>query len=119
MTIAAWPSTLPQCPILTGWDETPQTNVATFSPEVGPPKYRRRSTAKAWLSDTTWRMTSAQVATFKTFYETTIADGSLPFTWAHPITKVTYNWCFTKQAPKIQRVAPAVHTVDFQLLRLP
>ncbi len=115
---AAWPTDLPQCPILNGWDETPQPNVATFAPEVGPPKMKRRSTAKTWLSNVVYRMTSAQLVSFKTFYETTLEDGTLPFTWNHPVNKTNFNWYFDDQ-PKITRVTPATHSVQFKLQRLP
>jgi len=120
MTTAAWPAGLPQCPILNGWSETPQPNIGAFAPEVGPPKMKRRSTAKTWLSTLTYRMTSAQVVTFKTFYETTLEDGSLPFTWPHPVTKTSYSWNFNPgDEPTITRTAPSVHTVAFKLQRLP
>jgi len=118
MTTAAWPSTIPQCPILNGFTETPQPNVAKFTPEVGPPKYRRRSTAKGWMTNTTWRFSTAQLASFKTFHETTLKDGSLPFTMNHPVTKTNYSWMFASE-PEITRYAPGFHSVSFQLVRLP
>lgn len=119
MTTAAWPSTIPQCPIL-AFQEKPQTNVASFKPEVGPPKMRRRSTAKSWLTDVTFRMTNAQVVTFLTFYETTLEDGSLPFTMNHPRTTTNYSWMFSPgNEPTIQRYAPNFSSVQLQLVRLP
>ena len=120
MTTAAWPATLPQCPILNGFQEQPQPNVVQFKPDVGTPKQRRRSTAKGWLTSMTFRMTNAQVLTFYTFYETTLKDGSLPFTLPHPISKVSYEWMFTQgEEPQRTRTAPNAASVEFRLIRLP
>lgn len=120
MTTAPWPAGLPQCPILNGFQETPQPNTVAFNPETGTPKVRRRSTAKGWLTDMVYRMSNAQLLTFKSFYETTLEDGSLPFTQNHPVTKVNYSWMFNPDSqPQIQRTAPGFSTVSFQLVRLP
>lgn len=119
MTTAAWPATLPQCPTLSGFSETPQPNVTSFKPEVGTPKVRRRSTAKGWMTEIGYRMTNAQVLAFYTFYETTLEDGSLPFTWPHPITKTSYNWMFNPgDEPKVARISPTTQSVQFTLVRL-
>jgi hypothetical protein len=94
--------------------------VSSFTPEVGPPKARRRSTAKGWVTDMTYRMTNTQLVTFLTFYETTLEDGSLPFTQLHPRTLVNYSWMFNPgDEPRITRTAPKTSTVQIRLLRLP
>lgn len=65
-------------------------------------------------------MTNAQVLAFNSFYESTLADGTLPFTWPHPITKVSYTWMFDPQdAPTFERYAPRFQRVSFNLIRLP
>jgi len=118
MTTAAWPTAL-GCPVLS-FTEQPQPNVASFTPEVGPPKMRRRSTAKGWLTSFAFRMTRAQVVTFLTFYETTLEDGSLPFTMNHPRTTTNYSWMFMPgDEPEITRTAPNASSVSFKLVRLP
>ena len=117
---AAWPSTLPQCPNLNDFSEERQPNTIAFAPDVGTPKMRRRSTAVSTKTTVAFRMTTAQRAAFNTFYETTIVDGTLPFTWAHPITKVSYTWVFKpNEVPKIDRMTPGTFRVSFNLLRLP
>lgn len=114
-----WPLSLPQCPIM-NFQERPQPNVVSFKPDVGPPKQRRRSTAKGWLTSVTFRMTNAQLLIFKTFYEDELEDGSLPMFWAHPVTKVDYWWNFMAgDEPEISRFAPNASMVSFRLLRLP
>jgi len=120
MAAASWPSTLPQCPNLTEWQEEPQPNVADSNAPVGLPRKARRSTAKTWIVDATFRMTNEQLLTFKTFFETTLLDGSLPFNWAHPITLVSYDWLFSPgDEPNIERFALNASTVQIKLLRLP
>ena len=80
----------------------------------------RRSTAVGVKTQMSFRMTNAQVLTFNTFYETTLVDGTLPFTWPHPITKVSYDWMFDPQeAPRFERYAPRFQRVSFTALRLP
>jgi hypothetical protein len=115
-----WPAGLPQCPVLNAFSEQRQRNVVAFSPDVGPPKMRKRSTAVAVLTSVAYRMTTSHLATFNTFYEDTLEDGTLPFDWEHPITNVTYSWMFdAREAPRIDRMTPATFRVSFSLLRLP
>jgi len=117
---SAWPATLPQCPILNAFSEQRQRNVASFKPDVGPPKMRRRSTAVGVPTSVAFRMTNAQVLTFNTFYETTLFDGTLPFDWPHPITKVAYTWMFSPdEAPKRDRMTSNTSRITFDLIRMP
>jgi hypothetical protein len=114
----SWPASLPQCPILDAFEEQPQPSDVSFSPEAGPSKIRRRATAKAWICALIFKMTNAQVNTFNLFYETTLEDGALPFTWEHPVTKVTYIWLFkSEEQPKIRRMAANASAVSFVLVR--
>lgn len=115
----AWPASLPQCPILNAFSERRQRNVVSFVPEVGKPKMRRRSTAATVVTQCAFRMTTTQLNVFDGFYVDDIDDGSLPFTWAHPISKVTKNWIFQAgESPTYERFAPARWRVSFTLIRL-
>lgn len=111
-----WPTTLPQCPILNDYTETRQRNIASFKPEVGLPKQRRRSTAAYNTVTLSYRMTSAQKEIFFGFYIDDCADGSLSFSWAHPISKVVETWIFSDE-PKVERFAPSRWRVSFTLFR--
>jgi len=118
-SISGWPITLPQCPILTSWNEQTQGNRINFKPEIGPVKLRRKTSAKNWLSNAEFRMNNTQLATFKTFYESTLQDGALPFVWPHPITKTSYSWAFVpKEDPQVTRMTPNTSKVQFRLVRL-
>ena len=116
---ASWPGSLPQKPLL-GFTEQRQRNLAMFSPDVGPPKMRRRSTAVPVNSSITLKLTDTQLATFDLFFEVTLADGTLPFTWPHPRTGINYSWIFSPQdAPQKQALTKNVTQVTFKLLQLP
>ena len=41
-----------------------------------------------------------QVAIFQTFYEDTLKDGTLPFSWKHPRTQVNTNFRFVGGQPQ-------------------
>lgn len=113
-----WPSALPQCPNLEEWEEVAQSNALEFKPEVGPSKMRRKMTQKHWIASAGFRMNNSQLIIFKSFYETTMQDGTLSFSWAHPITKVVYDWNFMPdQRPKITRFAPNASRVQIKLIR--
>lgn len=63
-------------------------------------------------------MTTAQVASFNSFYIDTLTDGSSPFTWKHPYQGVVYSWWFdAKSPPLIERVTNDTFQVTFPLLR--
>ena len=84
--MAAWPSDLPQKPLVQGFSETPP-NLLTRSPmDVGPAKVRRRSTAGVTVLQCVFRLTTTQRASLLTFWQTTLAGGSLSYTWTHPIS---------------------------------
>lgn len=118
MTTASWPGTLPQTPQYGGFDETPQRNVATFQPDVGPSKQRRRSTANGSICAVKFEMSDAQRAAFDAFFGTTLADGSLPFTWNHPISGTNYTWAF-EESPTYSNQAYNYHSITMKLRRLP
>lgn len=119
---ASWPGGLPQKPVYGGFTEQRQRNVVAFQPEAGPPKARRRSTAVAVPATARFEMTDAQVVTFNTLFETTLVDGTLPFTWAHPRTNVSYTWMFSpgvQDAPVIESNNVDLNVVTCKLIRLP
>jgi len=117
---AVWPSTIPQGPIYGGFTEVRQRNLASFQPDVGPPNARRRSTAVGVNTACVFQFSDSDLATFNTFFETTLVDGSLPFTWLHPITGVSYTWIFAvDEAPQIEILDFNQHQVSCSLIRLP
>jgi len=84
MSYATWPDTLPRCLILNGlsFDE-PDVTVRDEN-DVGPDTVRLRYTAASQPFSGTMYMTSSQLATFRSFFRTTLRRGTLPFYWIDP-----------------------------------
>lgn len=88
----AWPSSLPQRPLRTGWQEQPEDGVEAFQPDTGPGMTWERTGAVWVVAASQWRMTTAEVATFESFYRTTLKRGKLPFELAHPRLGTLHRW---------------------------
>jgi len=82
----AWPSTLPQKPLGDGFTETPPNLVVRSQTDVGPAKTRRRATAGVTRLQMAFRLTPAQLATFRAFLDDDLAGRALSFSWTHPVT---------------------------------
>ena len=87
----AWPATLPQSPLLDSYSEEAGDNVIRSPMDMGPPKRRRRFTARVDKLNLSYVMTTAQFATFETFWRTDLADGALPIDMNHPRTGVAIS----------------------------
>lgn len=84
--MATWPSGLPQKPLLDGFSEGKQDIILRTEMDVGPAKRRRRYTWAPARFAVSLVCTTAQVATFETFVETTLNGGVDAFDWTHPRT---------------------------------
>jgi len=91
-----WPTTLPQDMIEQGLSAPFPDNVIHKTMEVGPPKLRRRDTSAPWPVTGSVILTYDEFATFTTFFNTTIASGSLAFDWKHPLTQAAAECTFKK-----------------------
>jgi hypothetical protein len=115
----AWPETLPQC-LLIGYSEKLGDNLAEYQPDIGPPISRRRSSAAVRPLSGAMRMTRAQIAILETFFEVTLDQGALPFTFPDPRSPGDELLVkFAKgSAPSWQQAAPGVYrvTLDFSVL---
>lgn len=94
---AAWPASLPQDPFVAGFQETAGDRLLRSATDSGKPKRRPRFTAAIEPLKLTFPMTAAQVATLKTFYQTTLAGGSLPFDITHPRTQALVTIYFASE----------------------
>lgn len=116
--MAIWPLSLPQAPSWTGFQETsPNTTIRTPM-DVGPPKVRRRSTAAVRPLSMQFMLTRDEVATLETFYQTTLAGGSLPFDWVHPRTGAAVSVQFTAP-PSYHALGPRHYQAQCQMEILP
>ena len=78
-----WPTTLPQAPELSSFDDRYPNRLITSEMDTGDTKVRRRG-KKGWTASATYYLTSAQLDILQAFFEDTIKDGALCFDWPHP-----------------------------------
>lgn len=101
MASVIWPPSLPQTqfmPLIL----RRQPNVIATQMDVGPAKYRKRSTKVRIHTDITMELNGAQLETFWTFWDN-ISDGALPFDWERPDTDATVEMRFRNgQPPEFQ-----------------
>lgn len=89
------------------------------SMDSGPPKSRARFSAVVYTFEGTISfLSSANVDTLFTFYDTTLVFGSLPFTWTNPRTGSagTFKW---QERPAIVGVDGLSYQVSIKFMILP
>ncbi|MFZ9265055.1 MAG: hypothetical protein ACO222_07835 [Polynucleobacter sp.] len=82
-----WPVGLPQEPLFGSFSESIGYNYLSSQMDAGPAKIRRRS-SKANQMSMTFMMSTSQLATLKTFVDSTIS-GVARFYFDHPVTGST------------------------------
>ena len=119
MSIPAWEATLPQEVLVDGYSESMADNRLRTSMDVGPAKQRRRSAAGA--RPVTWspKMTTAQLETFKTFYNSTLLNGTLRFSFTEPVDGATAIEMRFVDVPSWSAIEPGLYRVDMKLEILP
>lgn len=100
----------------------PQNNSVTFTPEIGPPISRRRSSNFFRKYKINFDLLSrTEYDIFQTFFHTTLVDGSLPFAWKHPITGVLHKCRFdlgNDQPYEERRRTNDKYDIDFAMIVL-
>jgi len=96
MTNAVWPASLPQEPLVEGFNERAPDTVIRTQMEAGPPRARRRFTAGIRHIECQVRLTPARVETLDAFFRATLAGGALPFDWTHPRTGAAATFRFVE-----------------------
>jgi hypothetical protein len=115
--MASWPDELYGTILKSGYNETVPNNVIRTEMDVGPAKIRRRGTAAVRPFTFNLFLSPAQLATFDTFYVTTIKSGSLSFTFRSPRTQVIGDYQFV--APPSYNPSDQGYIVSCQLELLP
>lgn len=91
----SWPASLQQCFNSGSWNEQPQDVAIRNEPDTGPTKSRQRYTnPERTIQGTIWLRDEADWITFRDFYDVSLAGGTLPFDFEHPITKVLTSYVF-------------------------
>jgi 3-isopropylmalate dehydratase small subunit len=115
--MATWPATLPAV-IADSYQEIMANNAIRTKMDVGLAKVRKRSTAAPVQFQMAYNMTSAQVTTLETFFNTTINDGVDQFTMANPRTAVSETWRITAP-PQVTIVSSPLYRVIITMEKLP
>jgi hypothetical protein len=95
--VPTWPATLPQTQFVQLSDAR-QMAVAEFVPDSGPPKRRRRYSARRLIS-IQMILDNAARKTFDAFWRDTLLEGSLEFDWTDPVTDGAATLQFTGAPP--------------------
>lgn len=94
MAAIAWPAELPCQPEQGSWQETPQPDVVSFTPEAGPTIDRRRGTVQSMGATCTFVFTKAQYIAFRDWFRNDLKGGALRFSFDHPVTGEAEEWKF-------------------------
>lgn len=118
--VAAWPSGVSQYADADSYSERPERNVASFQPEIGPPKERRRSSISLDVFRFRTTMPFADYDTLLAFYRSDLKDGTLEFTRKHPrnVSGPDFTFMFTAE-PELSAVGPVLGVVTLSLIKLP
>lgn len=118
--VDAWPAGLPQRSLIQGYQEGVGDGLLEYQPDAGPTISRRRTTAVVRPLTVSFELTSAQLAILRTFYDTTLMGGSLPFTFPGPTEAATYLVKFQKDGiPKWTALGGDYFSVSISVSVLP
>lgn len=117
MTVAVWPSTLPTELLQQGYNQSSPDLLLKSSVDVGPAKVRRRVTSGVEEVSGNLLLTKTELGYLRTFYDTTLLNGSLRFTWREPVTLVSKEFRFTN--PPKWSMTSGYYTVTLELEMLP
>jgi len=117
--MASWPAVpFPQKPLYEGNEEKLAAVVIRTEMSTGPAKVRRRFTSGVRPRPCEFIFTLAQLATFRTFFESTCAGGALSFSWTHPVDGTAITCRFVGQ-PSYRMVSATRVRVSFECEVLP
>ena len=102
VVLDVWPVGLPQIPLRDGYAETEPDVIRRTEMDEGPAKQRPRFTVGIRPFLVQIEVDVDQVTTFQTFYEDTLKDGTIPFSWKHPRTQVNTDFRFIGQPQKMR-----------------
>lgn len=115
----SWPATLPQYVNVSGYQESLPDQTIESAVDAGPPKVRRRFTANYRAITATIWVDGTQRAAFETFFETTLAGGSLAFDWVNPLTQAAASFRFRRPPPAYEALGGDTFAIRMNLWQLP
>lgn len=114
-----WPVDLPQCLPRDGQGEGMGDDRIFSQPDVGPAQVRPRSSAEVRPFSGLLILTRSELATLRTFVDTTLLRGSLPFTFPAQSEAGTWLVRFTKGGKPKWAPFGSKYRVSFDLEILP
>lgn len=115
MSDPVWPGTLPALVTQAGFSESVPDQAIETPTDAGPGKVRRRQTGTQRPIKAAIRCTAAQVAAFDTFWLSTLAAGTLQFTWVNPRTQAAATLRFRKPVPAYTPLGGGNYQVEMHL----
>jgi hypothetical protein len=116
MAAPAFPSWINSAALQAGYAEQPETNALADQRQVGAPALRRRTSLQQSTITFTVRLSSLEWENVKTFYRSTLKDGTLQFTMNHPRTGVSATWAWVPgQPPKVGQTYGSSFEIVFTL----
>jgi hypothetical protein len=82
--MVTWPTSLPVEPIPDSISETPPKLSVRTEMDAGPAKVRRRFSSGVRLFEVAYMFSPAEMDIWELFYEETIFDGTMSFSYPHP-----------------------------------
>lgn len=95
-----WPASLPQYPLLQGYDEQPKKAYVEFETDSGIPLRRKKTDAPGSDVRAVFLMDDTQYNTFVTFWEDTIDRGAIAVTWVDFKTDVVTGYYINTWRPE-------------------
>lgn len=116
----SWPISLQQKLEVAGFQYIPGNTRIASDMDVGPKKIRSRFTDAADMYKCQVTLDFSEVQTFKTFYKTTLNNGTLPFLFTDPFDEEEATFRFSpEQDPVIRPLGGRKFTLSMQWEKLP
>lgn len=115
-----WPVSLQQKMDVAGFQYVPGNTRVGTDMDVGPAKIRSRFTDAVDRYDLQHTLDFDDIATFKTFYKTTLGNGTLPFLFEDPFTETEETFRFVAgQDPVIRPLGGRTFILSMSWERMP
>lgn len=111
MAASSWPPGLPQVPMV-GFRSVVASPVVRFAAERGPERVRRDGLRARKIQSTPMELDGTQLATFRTFWTTTLLAGTQRFNWIDFETGAAAEVRFTRE-PQWANDSPATTEANY------